>query len=553
MTSGAIDPVIILPASAGTWTAERRRLVLLHELAHVKRNDWLSLVLCEIAVAFWWFHPLAWIALRAARREAEKATDDAVVRAGARPSVYASHLIDIVRSVRGAGEPVGAMAMARPSDLEARLRALLDRRGRGPSSLIGRGLAVGLAGFAVMLATVEPTYAAGNEETVESAPLVLAKNDRKHRASHEDHYGEGMDAHRRGRYRESIEHFQKAIDEGQREAAATYNVACGYARLGDSTHAFEWLEKAVDAGFDVRGALDTDDDLNSLREDPRFRQLKAKARVARQGGRDSEAKRVATRFDRLAARNPASADPWYSMGRELLHAGDYDRAAKAFQEAAARTDKPGNALYNTACALSLKGDARNALDHLERAIEAGYDDPRHMDRDDDLDGIRDEPRFRELRKMAQDLSAPKVGYGSKQRWFSKFTRGDYEQQWRDTAKRLDAFARAHPRSGHAYYKLGYAHLALDEPEDAAAAFERALQLGYRKSATLYNLACAEARSDNKDRAFQYLDRAIEAGFNAAGQIRNDDDLDNLRGDPRYRAAIRKADVAARSKEHDDDE
>src|SRR5207237_8777179 len=108
-----------------------------------------------------------------------------------------------------------------------------------------------------------------------------------------------------------------------------------------SNRAFQWLERAIDAGFEVRGGLESDDDLNSLRDDPRFRQLRAKARASQADDRGRrEAKSAVNRFERLQARPPASADPWASVGKQLLHTGEYDLAARAFQEAASRSSRP---------------------------------------------------------------------------------------------------------------------------------------------------------------------------------------------------------------------
>ena len=77
----------------------------------------------------------------------------------------------------------------------------------------------------------------------------------------------------------------------------------------------------------------------------------------------------------------------------------------------------------------------------------------------------------------------------------------------------------------------------DQPEPAAEAFHKALDLGYRKPTTMYNLACSYSQMEKKDEAFDWLFQAIDAGFDEASTIRRDDDLDNLRGDPRYRKAI----------------
>ncbi|TMA27386.1 MAG: hypothetical protein E6J78_10305 [Deltaproteobacteria bacterium] len=553
MTAGAFEPVVVLPGAARAWTPERRRLVLLHELAHVKRLDWLSLLVSEVAAAVWWFHPLAWVALRSARLEAEKAADDLVLSAGEKPSVYARHLVEIARSLRTPLAAVAAMPMARSSDLEGRLRALLDQRSRTPASASGRVLCAGLAGAALALAVVRPIVAAEPDVQLASKASADSPNSEgdpsavKSRfagmanklasiaheiAGEDDWYSRGMQLHRKGNYRQAIEAFGKAIEEGRREQAASYNIACGYARLGDSDRAFEWLEKALESGFELEKYLGHDDDLDSLRGDARFKELRARLGVGR-----SEA----ARFDAMMERQPRSADPWSSIGKDLLRVGEYHRAARAFQEAARRSSKPASSIYNTACALARKGDNRAALDSLEQALESGFDDPGLMARDDDLGSLHGEPRFAELQQMAEQLTMPKVGF------VGIWSRAGAADAWREAAQRYEAFGRRHRSSGRAQYALGLARLQLDEFDAASRAFSRALELGYRRGSALYNLACVEARRGDKNEAFRYLDEAIEAGFDAAAQIRSDDDLDNLRGDPRYAQAIRKADAKAHEK------
>jgi hypothetical protein len=54
---------------------------------------------------------------------------------------------------------------------------------------------------------------------------------------------------------------------------------------------------------------------------------------------------------------------------------------------------------------------------------------------------------------------------------------------------------------------------------------------------MYNLACAYSLLDRKDEAFNWLFKALDAGFDGNGNLRGDDDLDNLRGDPRFRQAL----------------
>jgi HEAT repeat protein/beta-lactamase regulating signal transducer with metallopeptidase domain len=127
-TCGFLRPTLVVPSSALAWTDDRIRVVLLHELAHVARRDCLVQAVVQAACAVYWFHPLAWVGARHLRAERERACDDLVLAAGTRSAAYAEHLLDIARAATGTPRmAVAALAMARPSELEGRLLAILDR------------------------------------------------------------------------------------------------------------------------------------------------------------------------------------------------------------------------------------------------------------------------------------------------------------------------------------------------------------------------------------------------------------------------------------------
>jgi len=143
---GILRPLILLPASAAAWPAERLRSVLLHETMHHRRRDLLAQAVAQVACCAYWFHPLAWLALSRQRAEREHACDDAVLRYGVPAHDYAEHLVEAARSAAAARPRWGhAPAMAEASGLERRVTAVLDRRAN-------RRPLTGLAACAVAIA-----------------------------------------------------------------------------------------------------------------------------------------------------------------------------------------------------------------------------------------------------------------------------------------------------------------------------------------------------------------------------------------------------------------
>ena len=173
MTCGVIYPVVLVPPEAGHWSEEWRQVVLLHELAHIKRRDCLTQLLAQVACAFYWFNPLVWLAARRLREERELACDDCVLGVGTRASAYASYLLELARpTVSNKAFAIPAAVGIGCSQLESRVRAILD------PAIKRRGLTCGLASLAVMgalglllpLAALQPTTRAE-----ELAPLPAVK------------------------------------------------------------------------------------------------------------------------------------------------------------------------------------------------------------------------------------------------------------------------------------------------------------------------------------------------------------------------------------------
>src|SRR5215475_921945 len=167
MTGGIRKPAIVIPAVADTWDDDRRRAVILHELAHVVRLDCLTQTLAASAAALYWPHPGVWWTARQLRVERELACDDCVLSSGTEPRAYAGHLLEIAHSLGRYRAPALAVGMARPRQLEGRMMAMLDptRNHSLPPArrcLLALGLAVVVVGPLAAASVVSAPAAPGS-------------------------------------------------------------------------------------------------------------------------------------------------------------------------------------------------------------------------------------------------------------------------------------------------------------------------------------------------------------------------------------------------------
>lgn len=160
VTWGFVAPQVILPRTAPDWSDARIRVVLSHELAHIKRGDWLIQMLAEGVRAGYWFNPIMWIACRRLRLESEQATDDVVLHAGVSGSEYAAHLLDLARAFSRHRPWLPAPAIARPSSLERRVSAMLNARtNRVPITRAARlAIVAALAAVAITVASAQAAF-----------------------------------------------------------------------------------------------------------------------------------------------------------------------------------------------------------------------------------------------------------------------------------------------------------------------------------------------------------------------------------------------------------
>ena len=178
MVLGILRPLIVVPADlVQRLRGDELTLVLMHELAHVRRCDNLVLLLQRLVTAALFFHPAVWLCGRMLRREAEQASDDLVVGVTARPEAYARGLALVAEEAahfnpRTRRVPMMSTFAATESDLSRRIHRTLQGRARRMGTR-ARMLAVVL--LCPLAAVTMPSYGAADSGVgKEPAPATIA-------------------------------------------------------------------------------------------------------------------------------------------------------------------------------------------------------------------------------------------------------------------------------------------------------------------------------------------------------------------------------------------
>ena len=124
---GIVRPVLLFPEGlVDRLTRPQLDAILAHERAHVRAHDNLLAVVHMAVEAIFWFHPLVWWIERRMIDERERACDEAVVRAGKKPSDYAEGILAVCRW--SLESPVMCVSGVTGSDLRTRIEAILANR-----------------------------------------------------------------------------------------------------------------------------------------------------------------------------------------------------------------------------------------------------------------------------------------------------------------------------------------------------------------------------------------------------------------------------------------
>lgn len=107
------------------------------------------------------------------------------------------------------------------------------------------------------------------------------------------------------------------------------------------------------------------------------------------------------------------------------------------------------------------------------------------------------------------------------------------QKWEEAASAYESIVAGEPGNARAWYQLGVSRFSLKQFDASIKAFEKNIALT-NNPAAMYNVACAFARLNQKDKALEWLAKAINNNLSPFSNIAADPDLAILRDDPRFK-------------------
>lgn len=343
----------------------------------------------------------------------------------------------------------------------------------------------------------------------------------------------GYSLHAAGELEDAIQVHKKAATFGPFEGISLYNLGCAYALTGQTDKAFKALTASSAAGFDVKGSVGGDPDLDSLRNDPRYAMLL-------DGNPEHSAAGQAPQH------RPAPTKASIQAGRERL--------PQLFQVVAERMEPIMMELtpvFQQKAAIVMQEAMRHGQElmmQLQQRIEG----------DRELVGA-----IQEIYQVVQEDPELSTALQQAQVWVQQRMGGAPRGGGMQSApaaeggglRSADVLAEAQrlqQAGDHESAAIAFAALGEMQPDSPAAAFGYAYNLhmdgayelaipAHRKAAefdqvrgiSLYNLGCAYAMTGQHEAAFKALVASAEAGFPVADNMASDSDLASIRSHPRF--------------------
>lgn len=165
---------IVVPNHAIQWPNDQLKLILLHELGHIARKDWRTLIVSKMICWTFWFLPIVWIIEKKIGELSEKACDDLVLNIDNKPAEYADLLLELSKNVSDL--PVNHIGHSAHYDRLLSLLEDLDRNNTNKSESLAYLLPLTILAVITILVGIHP-HQKISTLTSSTYPIILIKTD----------------------------------------------------------------------------------------------------------------------------------------------------------------------------------------------------------------------------------------------------------------------------------------------------------------------------------------------------------------------------------------
>ncbi len=341
VTVGAINPAIVVPAGSAGWPAAKRRYILSHELAHIKRRDGLVEVLAIVVKSVYWFNPFVWLAVKAARIERERDCDDAVLAGGARPSDYALFLMDIAADLGTPRGPAWQLStISQGSNLKERIMCILDpkidrNRGRRRAGIVSCFVVAAIV-LPLSISGVWRTQAQAQEKCDKEKKEAELKKKEAMLREHEEQLKikmEGMSAAEREKFLKEQE-----LKKKEKKMSAEEKIKLQWEKISENENSGAVLihdiieKKGLEAGEHQAQVLAEGKSADSDKYYFKENEINTLGYLYLH---DGEVKKAISVFKLNAHLYPNAWNVWDSLGEACLAAGKTDKARSLYEKSLA--------------------------------------------------------------------------------------------------------------------------------------------------------------------------------------------------------------------------
>ncbi len=459
---GLLRPVILLPAAilAGL-SVSQLEAILAHELAHIRRWDYLVNLVQTAVETLLFYHPAVWWISRRIRLEREHCCDDVAVGICGSPARYAESL-SAVEELRAA---VPRLALAAGgsggSELAWRIRRLLG---------VGGDRARHAGWWLVMVGVI-------------TAALGLTVASGRDTGDADAHYRRGLACQEKGDYDKAIVEFTEAIRLDPKDADAYHNRGLAYGKKGEHDNAIADFNEAIHLDPKDAGAY-----------------YNRGVSYQEKGDRDE----AIADFTEAIRLDPKNADGYYGRGWAHAEKGAWDEAIADYTGVIRLDAKNADAYAGRGYAHAMKGDQGKAIADYTEAIRLN---PKFADAYCDRGSAYVEKR--EWGKALADYTEAirldaKNANAYAGRGYAHTRKGDHDKAIADYTEviRLD------PKNADAYSNRGNAYGEKGQWDKAAADYSEQVRLEPKDAATRCARGYAYGMAGDQDKAIADYTEAI---------------------------------------------